>query len=159
MWAGKKKNTRLGDEEVKEANKRRKQACRGHRKCRNLHECFPDMVTEETAKEKWEDYLKQKRIAKDVVRTKREEEREAVLEEARLGGGYNSTVFWQRAKMISSKAPKRLKDTSGKVYDSEEAMAESAREHFEGIGRGCINEEGEIINREMTKWDQNVDKA
>ena len=76
-----------------------------------------------------------------------------------MGWGNNSTVFWQRAKRISSKAPKRLKDKSGKVYDSEEAMAEIACEHFEGIGRGCMNEEGKIINREMTKRDQNVDKA
>ena len=74
------------DEEVKEAIKRRKQACRDHTKCRNLHERFPDMVTEKTVKEKWADSLKQKGIAKDVVRKKREEEREAVLEEARLGG-------------------------------------------------------------------------
>ena len=44
------------------------------------------MVTKKTVKEKWADYLKQKGIAKDVVRKKREEEREAVLEEARLGG-------------------------------------------------------------------------
>ena len=79
-----------------------------------------------------------KGIPKDVVRKKREEEREAVMEEARLGGGYNSTVFWQIAKKINSKAPsyKRLKDKGGKVYDSEEAMAEIAREHFEGIGIG-----------------------
>ena len=44
------------------------------------------MVTEKTVKEKWADSLKQKGIAKDVVRKKREEEREAVLEEARLEG-------------------------------------------------------------------------
>ena len=63
------------------------------------------MVTEETVKEKWADCLKQTGIAKDLVRKKREEERETVLEETRLGGGYYSTVFWQRAKRISSKAP------------------------------------------------------
>ena len=78
----------------------------------------------------------------------------------KIGRGWNSTVFWQRAKRISSKAPKRLKDKSGKVNDSEEAMAEIACEHLEGMGRGCMNEgKGEIINREMTKRDQNVDKG
>ena len=61
---GKRKIHSLWDEEVKEAIKRRKQACREHRKCRNLHERFPNMVTEETVKEKWADYLKQKGIAK-----------------------------------------------------------------------------------------------
>ena len=103
---GKRKTHSRWDEEVKEAIKSRKQACREHRKCRNLHERFPYMVTEETVKEKWANYLKQKGMAKYVVRKKREEERKAVLEEARVGGGYNSTVFWQRAKNISSKAPK-----------------------------------------------------
>ena len=44
------------------------------------------MITEDTVKEKWADYLKQKGIAKDVVRKKRDKEREAVLEEARLEG-------------------------------------------------------------------------
>ena len=44
------------------------------------------MVTEGTVKEKWADYLKQKVTAKDVVRKKRDGERAAVLEEARLGG-------------------------------------------------------------------------
>ena len=68
-----------------------------------------------------------------------------------MGGGYNSTVFWQRAKKISSKALKRLKDKSGKVYESEEAMAEIAREHFEGIGRGCMNEEGENLQQRDDK--------
>ena len=117
------------------------------------------MVTEETVKEKWADYLKQKGIAKDVVRKKRNEERKAVLEEARLGGGYNSTVFWQRAKRISSKAPKRLKDKSGKVYDSEEAMAEIACEHFEGIGRGCMNEEGESHQQRDDKAESKLNTA
>ena len=69
----------------------------------------------------------------------------------KIGRGYNSTVFWQRAKTISSKAPKTLKDKSGKVYDSEEAMAEIAREHFEGIGRGCMNEEGENQQQRQDK--------
>ena len=37
---GKRKTHSWWDEEVKEAIKRRKQACREHRKCRNLHERF-----------------------------------------------------------------------------------------------------------------------
>ena len=91
---GKRKTHSWWDKEVKEAIKRRKQACREHRKCRNLHDSFPDMVTEETVKEKWADYLKQKGFAKDVVRKKREEEREAVLEEARLGGDTTTLFFF-----------------------------------------------------------------
>ena len=140
---GKRKMHSCWDEEVKEAIKRRNQECREHSKCRNLHERFPDMVTEETVKKKLTDYLKQKWIAKDVARKKRDEERETVLEEARSGGRYNSTVFCERAKRKSSKAPKRLKDKSGKVYDSEEAMTEIACEHFERIERGYMDEEGE----------------
>ena len=95
---GKGKRHSWWDEELTGTIKRRKQACREHRKCRNLHERFPDMVTKETVKEKWADYLKQKGIAKDVVRKKREEEREVVLEEARLGGGYNSTFLAKSKK-------------------------------------------------------------
>ena len=60
-----------------------------------------------------------------------------------------------RAKRISSKAPKRLRDKSGKLYDSEEGMADIACEHFEGIGM----RKGKTINREMTKRDRKVNKA
>ena len=52
MWAGKRKIHSWWDEEVKEVIKRRKQACIEHRKCRNLHERFTDVVNEETVKER-----------------------------------------------------------------------------------------------------------
>ena len=57
---GKRKIHSWWDEEVTEAFKRRKQACREHRICRNLHERFPDLVTEEMVEQKRADYLKQK---------------------------------------------------------------------------------------------------
>ena len=86
-------------------------------------------------------------IKRDCERFNKEEKRGAKRSSTgrgKIGRGIQQHCFLAKSKKkISSKAPKRLKDKSGKVYHSEEAMAEIAYEHFEGIGRGCMNEEGE----------------
>ncbi len=151
---GKRKMKRWWDGEVKEAIKRRKQTCRDHRKSRALHQRFPGVIKEEMVNEKWTEYQKQKRIAKDLVRKKRDEEREAVLEDARSKGGYNSAVFWKSAKKRGNKGPTSLKDKTGKLCEDEDDMAEIAREHFEGIGKGCISQEGVGQKQKETEKDK-----
>ena len=58
-------------------------------------------------------------------------------------GGYYNAKFWEKAKWKTNKAPKALKDKKVKLHKEEAAMAEIAREHFELIGKGMTEQEGE----------------
>ena len=90
------------------------------------------------------------------MKKKRREEREALIKECQGKGGYYSAKFWEKAKWRTNKAPKALKDKKGqlhkeealkdkkgKLHEEETAMAEIEREHFELIGKGMTQEEGE----------------
>ena len=74
-------------------------------------------------KDLWERYQEKKKMAKDLVRKKRREEREVLLKECIEKGGYCSAKFWEKAKRRASKAPKSLKDKQGKLHREEISMA------------------------------------
>ena len=52
-------------------------------------------------------------------------------------------MFWEKAKWKTNKAPKALRDKKGELHKEEAAMAEITQEHFELIGKGMIQKEGE----------------
>ena len=55
----------------------RKEACRAHRRGKKLHEQQPEVVGENEMKDLWERYHQEKKkMAKDLVRKKRREEKE-----------------------------------------------------------------------------------
>ena len=91
----------------------------------------------------WRDYQEKKRLAKELVRKKRGEERETLLKECQRKGGYYGAKFWEEAKGKTNKAPKALKDNKDELHKEEAAMAEIAREHFQLIGKGMTQQEGE----------------
>ena len=73
--------------------KKRREACREHRKYNRLSKSFPEVITGEKVEEKWETYLQMKQKAKDLVAEKRQQERNVVLEEFRKTGGYGGSFF------------------------------------------------------------------
>ena len=95
-------------------------------------------------------------MAKELVRKKREKEREALLKECQGKGGYYSAKFWEKAKWKTNKAPKSLRDKKCELHKEEAAMAEIAREHFELIGKGMTQKEGERKDtmRGMQPWEE-----
>ena len=80
-------------------------------------------------------------MAKDLVRKKIREKRQALLKECIAKDGCCSAKFWEKAKRRASKAPKSLKDKPGKLHREEVSMAEIAREHFESVGKGLSRHE------------------
>jgi len=133
---GKKGNKGWWDDEVKEAVKRRREASRTHRFYKKLSVGFPDIISQEIVKTKWESYLQLKQAAKELVKQKMEKERAQILEEMRAGGGYNSAKFWRRAKGRKGKGLEKMRDESGTVVTDETEVADMARAHFEMLGRG-----------------------
>ena len=125
------------DEEVKEAIKKRREACREHRKYSRLNQSFPEVIAREKVEEKWEKYLQAKQNAKDLVAEKRKQERDEVLEEFEKTGGYGGSYFWRKVKKSSAvKGMKRLRNSSGKLVLEEKEMAKIAREHFKRNAQG-----------------------
>ena len=120
----------------KEAMIARKEACRTLRKRKRLYEQCPNEALGNEVQDLWRDYQEKKRIAKELVRKKREKEREALLKECQAKGGYFSAKFWEKAKWKTNKAPKALRDKKGALHKEEAVMAEIARDHFELIGKG-----------------------
>ena len=59
------------DEEAKEAVKKRKEACREHRKYSRLNKSFPEVIAKEKVEEDWGTYLQAKQNAKDLVAEKK----------------------------------------------------------------------------------------
>ena len=88
------------DEEVKDAYaiKKRREACREHRKYNRLSKSFPEVITREKVEEKWEAYLQMKQKAKDLEAEKRQQERNIVLEEFRKTGGYGGSFFLEKSE-------------------------------------------------------------
>ena len=84
------------DEEVKEAIKKRREACREHRKHSRLNKSFPEVIAKEKVEEKWATYLQAKQNAKDLVAEKRKQERDEVLEEFEKTGGYGAVIFGEK---------------------------------------------------------------
>ena len=124
------------DEEAKEAIKKRREACREHRKYSRLNQSFPEVIAREKVEEKWEAYLQAKQNAKDLVAEKRKQERDEVLEEFEKTGGYGGSYFWRKVKKSAVKGMKRLRNSSGKLVLEEKEMAEIAREHFKRNAQG-----------------------
>ena len=86
------------DEEVKDAIKKQREACREQRKYNRLSKSFPEVITGEKVEEKWETYLQMKQKAKDLVAEKRQQERNVVLDEFRKTGGYGGSFFWKKSE-------------------------------------------------------------
>ena len=86
-------------------------------------------------KAKWDDYLRLKQVAKDLVKQNMEKERADVLGEMKTSG-YNTRFFWSRARLKKTKGMSKTRDDSGAVVTEEEAIADVARAHFESLGRG-----------------------
>ena len=99
------------------------------------------MVGENEVKDLWERYQEKKKMAKDLVRKKRREERDVLFKECIGKGGCCSAKFWEKAKSRASKASKSLKDKKGKLHREEVSMAEIAREHFESVGKGLSRQD------------------
>ena len=62
---------------------------------------------------KWEDYLRLKHVARDLVKHKMEKERVEILQEMKANGGFNSRFFWVE-----------VRQRMGRVCRSLEMMAE-----------------------------------
>ena len=133
---GGKENKGWWDDEVKQAVKVRKEASREHRFYKKMAVAFPGLVSQEVVKAKWDDYLRLKQVAKDLVKQKMEKERADILREMKTSGGYNSRFFWSRAQWKKGKGMSKIRDDSGAVVTEEEAIADVARAHFESLGRG-----------------------
>ena len=63
-----------------------------------MHERFPDMVTEETVKEKWADYLKQKRDCKRCSREEKRGGKRSSTEGGKIGRGIKQHCFLAKSK-------------------------------------------------------------
>ena len=68
---------------------------------------FLGLVSQEVVKAKWDDYLRLKQVAKDLVKQKMEE-RADILREMKTSGGYNSRFFWSRAQWKKGKGCPRF---------------------------------------------------
>ena len=137
FWGNNKKvNKGWWDEEVKIAVKQRKAASRTHRFYKKLSVDFPNVISQEVVKAKWDDYLRLKQVAKDLVKEKMEKERAEILKEMKAGGGFNSGFFWRRAKCKKAKGMTKLRDDSGEIVTEEGDVAGLAASYFETLGRG-----------------------
>ena len=146
---GRQQNT-WWDEEVKEAIKRRKEACRVHRKYDRLSKAFPNAIPTSLVEEKWVQYMEEKQNAKELVRKKRQKERDEVLEEFRKTRGYGGSFFWNKVKKSTARGIRHLRDPHGKLIAEEKGMAEIARLHFEKNGRQTAEiREEETDQREL----------
>ena len=132
------------DVEVKQAIKLRREASRVHRFYKKLSADFPGVITQDVVKVKWENYLRLKQAAKELVKQKMEKERAQILDEMRKTGGYNSRFFWRRAKVKKGKGLTKLKDDSGVVITEEDEVANMAGLHFETLGSGEWVDSGEV---------------
>ena len=90
---GGKKNKGWWDDEVKQALKLRKEASRTHRFYKKLAADFPEVISQEVVRSKWEEYLRLKHVARDLVKHKMEKERVEILQEMKANGGFNSRFF------------------------------------------------------------------
>ena len=86
------------DQEVKQAIKVRKEACRAHRKARKCCGQQPNEAKEREVQELWAPYQEKKKIAKELVSRKRREETQVLLEEFAGKTCYSNAKFWQKAK-------------------------------------------------------------
>ena len=55
---------------------------------------FPEVISQEVVRSKWEDYLRLKHVARDLVKHKMEKKRVEILQEMKVNGGFNSRFFW-----------------------------------------------------------------
>ena len=126
---------------------KRKRASKVHRFYKKLSSNFPEVVPASVVREKWEEYVMLKREAKDLIRQKMDKEREDILKEMRCGGGFNSKVFWQRAKRKRGKDLTALRHSNGGIVKDESQVAELAKSYFESLGKGSWEDsaEDEII--------------
>ena len=134
--SGSRENKGWWDDEVKQAVKLRREASRTHRFYKKLSINFPEAISQEVVKSKWDEYLHLKHEARDLVKEKMEKEREDILKEMKKCGGFNSGFFWHRAKAKKGKCLTKLRDESGAVMTEERIVADIARSHFESLGRG-----------------------
>lgn len=134
--SGSKENKGWWDDEVKQAVKLRREASRTHRFYKKLSANFPGAISQEVVKSKWDEYLHLKHVARDLVKEKMAKEREDILKEMKECGGFNSGVFWRRAKTKKGKCMTKLRDGSGTLVTEERIVAGIARSHFEKLGRG-----------------------
>ena len=137
------------DDEVKEAIRRRKEACRVHRKFSRLRKSFPGAISSDMVEEKWAEYLEMKQIAKELVAQKRRKERDEVLDEFRKSGGYGSSYFWKKVKKGSVKGIKRLRDLAGKVVVEDTKMAGIAKDYFENNGKQTLD----FVTDDNIQWE------
>ena len=63
-----------------------------------------------------------------------DKEREDILKEIRCGGGFNSKVFWQRAKRKRGKESTALMHSDGGIVEDEAQVGELAKSYFESLG-------------------------
>ena len=82
--------------------------------------------------------MDRKRIAQDIVKKKRQKERDEALEEFRKNGGYGSGCFWGKVKNNRVKEIKNLRDPSGKDITEEKGIAAMARDYFEKNGKQTV---------------------
>ena len=139
-----KENKGWWDDEVKQAIRLRKEASRSHRFYKKLSVDFPEVISQELVKSKWDDYVRLKHVAKDLVKQKMEKERAEILREMKACGGFNSGFFWRKAKGRKGKGMSKLRDSSGTVVSDEEVVAGVARSHFESLGKGEWEDSDEI---------------
>ena len=114
-------------------NKSKKGDMQDSQKNKKFCEQCPNEASGNEVQDLWRDYQEKKRIAKELVRKKRREEREALIKECQGIEREANIVkmIWEKAKWKTNKEPKALKDRKGELHKEEAAMAEIAREHFE----------------------------
>ena len=84
------------DEEVKEAIKKRREACREHRKYSRLNQSFPEVIAREKVEEKWEKYLQAKQNAKDLVAEKENKKEMKCWKSLRKREGMVAVIFGEK---------------------------------------------------------------
>ena len=136
------------NEEIKETINRRREACRAHRKDSRLARAFPEAITKGKVEEHWRLYLDTKRKSQDIVKRKRQKERDEVLEEFRKNGGYGSGYFLGKVKNNRVKGIKSLRDRRGKDINEDEEIAAMARDYFEKNGKQTV----EFFREREGKW-------